>query len=176
MGETEFLKQLPAWQTLEEAKKQKLRLLEQAIQAKEASLRELAREVPANAGGGMVFGAGNESLDLEQQFTRIKGDIKTLQDDFARTIRIDTRVVQDRGGARHGSLVIARNLQVPGRWTQKVFRLVLGNEPETEAGAAIEHVQLGSPLGIALLGITQGQAFRIGLGPDHVLAEVEDVL
>jgi hypothetical protein len=108
MGETAFLKNLPAWQTLEEAKKQKLRLLEQAIQAKEASLRELAREVPANAGGGMVFGAGNE--------------------------------------------------------------------PETEAGAAIEHVELGSPLGIALLGITPGEEFKIGLGPDHVLAEVEDVI
>ena len=41
-------------------------------------LKALAGEVPLS-GGGMVFGAGNESLDLEQQFTSLKEDIKTLQ-------------------------------------------------------------------------------------------------
>ena len=179
MGETldiAFLMNLPAWKSLEEARKQKLRLLEQGILAKESSLKALADEVPMNASGGMVFGAGNESLDLEQQFTALKEDIKTLQEDFARTIRIDTRVVRAPGVASYGSLVIARNLTTPATWTRRVFRLVLLNEQQAEPCGTIEHVELGSPLGIALLGISQGQEFRLGLGPSHTLAEVEEVL
>jgi hypothetical protein len=171
-----MLKRLPPWKSLEEAKQLKLHLIDQAIQARTASLKALANEVPVNAASGMVFGAGNESLDLEQQFTRMKEEIKVLQEDFARTIRIDTRVVRDPDLACYGALVVARNLEVPGRWERRVFRLVLLNEQQEEQDGTIEHVELGSPLGMALLGIAQGQEFRIGLGPCRVMAEVEDIL
>jgi transcription elongation GreA/GreB family factor len=179
MGETldtAFLKTLPAWKSLEVARQEKLRSLDQAILAKGASLKALAGEVPLTASSGMVFGAGNESLDLEQQFTRSKEEISHLQEALAQTIRMDTRVLNAPGRACHGSLVVARNLKAPDRWTQRVFRLVLLSEPEAETANGIEHVELSSPLGRALLGIAQGQAFKIGLGPDHVLAEVEEVI
>ena len=179
MGETldtAFLHDLPAWKSLEQARQLKLCLLEQAIQAREAHLKELAEEVPQSGSGGMVFGAANESLDLEQQFTRIKEEIQNLQEDFAKTIRIDTRTVTTPGKAHHGSLVVARRLKGPGAWNHRVFRLVLLKEQAEDTAKQIEQVELGSPLATALLGIAPGQEFKIGLGPDHVLAEVEEII
>ena len=174
--DTRILNQLPAWKSLEEAKLQKLALLRRAIAAKEGSLQELAREVPSNAMSGMSFGAANESLGIEQQVTTLKDDLQLLHDQFAQATRIDTRLLLEPGKASYGSLVVARNLGGTGDWSQRVFRLVLLKEEAEEQCAQIEHVELGSPLGRALQGITEGEDFRVGLGPNAVLAEVEAIL
>jgi transcription elongation GreA/GreB family factor len=151
------LRELPAWKSLEESRKLKLNGLRAQILAKEGSLKELAKEIPQNPMGGWFSGAANESLEVEMTFGRIKNDIKALQAEIAKTIRMDTRVLAGGESARYGSLIVA--LDPSGHTT--VYRLVLVREEHLERG--IEHVELGCPLADSLLGITEGEEFEMGI-------------
>ena len=171
--DTSKLKNLPVWKSLEDAKRRKILLLEEAIEAKENRMRELAKEIPENPMGGWFSGAANESLEIESQFMNAREEIKKLREEIAKTIRIDTRISTQPGKARYGSLVVALDLRT--RRT-RVFRLVLLKEEQEEPIPGIEHVELGSPLANSLLGISAGEEFGMGIWPNQEMYEVEDVI
>jgi transcription elongation GreA/GreB family factor len=176
MGESPGIPELhglPAWKNLGDAIRKKIRLLEDAIEAKENTLRELAQEIPQNPMGGWFSGAGNESLEIESQFMKIKDEIKKLHEEIAKTIRIDTKIRIQPGKAGYGSLVVVSD---PRTGRTRVFRLVLMNEEKEERLPGIEHVELGSPLANSLLGISAGAEFKLGIWPNQEMLEVVEVI